>query len=89
MLLLYEGQRYQQTDDAIPLHDIEFTVASWGNGGKRTHPHWSIPGRYEFGSRARDVQPQYGRSRFERSPAEPVSRGLPNLRRGSRLQFSG
>jgi hypothetical protein len=30
MLLLYEGQRYEQSDDAIPLQDVSFTVTSWG-----------------------------------------------------------
>jgi hypothetical protein len=37
MLLLYEGQRYVQEDEAIPLHDVAFTVTSWGQW-KKSHP---------------------------------------------------
>ncbi len=41
MLLLYEGQRYEQSDSAIPLTNVPFTVTSWGQW-KKSHPASSV-----------------------------------------------
>jgi hypothetical protein len=37
LLLFYEGQRYVQSDQQLPLADVVFTVTSWGEW-KRLHP---------------------------------------------------